>query len=72
MHAMSYAGWGWFTLTELQERLNIADRGNLRANTVGRGAPHVCIGREIVFAESSFADWLRGREAAKTPAELAV
>jgi hypothetical protein len=53
---------GFFTLTELQERLNIADRKNLRTSLIREGAPHVHVGREIFFANDSFVTWLHENE----------
>jgi hypothetical protein len=50
---------GFFTLTELQERLNVSDRCKLRRNTVGRGAPFAVVGREVFFLVDSFAAWLK-------------
>lgn len=64
-----YTAGPWFTLTELQERLNIDQRHNLRKSILDRGAPHVIIGRETVFATELFVDWIKANSQIKPTPE---
>lgn len=57
----------FFTLTDLLEKLQIEQRKAVKEKTVGRGAPHVVMGREILFATSSFEAWLKENEIVLPP-----
>ena len=56
---------GFFTLTELQDKLKLDERRRAKAHTVGRGAPHVSVGREIILSTSSFDAWIKANEQVK-------
>ena len=51
--------FGFFTLSQLCEYLEIADRQNVRDVTVRAGAPYVVRGRETWFPVDLWAEWLR-------------
>lgn len=59
--------FGFFTLGQLCEYLNIEDRQNVRDVTVHAGAPYVTRGRETWFPMDLWAEWLRTIHVRSTP-----
>lgn len=53
---------GWFTLTELQERLNREDREKLREYLKSHGVPLSRVGRETLIREAAWLAWLEANE----------
>jgi hypothetical protein len=53
---------GWFTLTELQERLNREDRESLRKTVRAKGIPMVQFGRELLIREAAWLAWMQASE----------
>jgi len=51
----------FFTLTTLAEELGV-DRQTARVQTIDRGCPATQVGREKVFTQESFVQWLRENE----------
>ncbi len=51
--------FGFFTLSQLCDYLDIVDRQNVRDVTVRAGAPYILRGRETWFPVDLWAEWLR-------------
>jgi hypothetical protein len=49
----------WFTLTQLQDMLDLTDRSHLRERLLAAGVPCRALGRELYFATDQFVEWIK-------------
>lgn len=54
----------WFTLTQLQDLLDMADRDHLKKLLTSAGVQHRKIGREWFFATDQFVQWIKSGSSA--------